>query len=262
MTEKFRDTFKTLRANNKEDSIGTASVDLREQRDSYIVRLNLPGRDLANVEISLEGHAVHIVAPAEAKVSRYEQSIILTGAASDAKLAIDRNQKDSLIVVTVPKVSSAIGVDGSSAASPLPLTDWDHEIFDQMEKMQKDMDSVFDNSFRQFQNEPGFHGLFDEPRFGSTIDLKDEGNDYVVKAYLPKRDMQNVSVTLTNQTLKIEAKAQQTKSDPRGQQGSTVAEEAQYSQVITIPGRVQADKMKVDKKEGMLVVTLPKARLK
>ena len=33
-----------------------------------------------------------------------------------------------------------------------------------------------------------------------------------------------------------------------------------YSQLLTLPGPVQGEKMQVDKQEGMLVVTLPKAK--
>ncbi|MEO7098952.1 MAG: Hsp20/alpha crystallin family protein [Luteolibacter sp.] len=34
---------------------------------------------------------------------------------------------------------------------------------------------------------------------------------------------------------------------------------AEYMQILSLPGPVQVDKMKVDRKEGVLTVTLPKA---
>jgi HSP20 family protein len=261
MTNRFRDTFRNLRAENKENSIGTASVDLREQPKEYVVRLNLPGRDLSQVDCALEGDSLHIVAPAEAKVGRYEQSIVLADAAPDARLDINRNQKDGVIVVTVPKESAPAGHGSPSPGwepSPLlPLNNWDREMFDQMRKMQKDMDREFNDSFRAFRQEPGLKGFFDEPRFGSSIDMQEENGNYIIKAYLPHRDVQNVSVTVTNDTLKIEAKAQDKKE--AGSSGPNVIHEAEYSQTVTLPGPVNAGEMKVDKKEGMLVITLPKA---
>ena len=98
MSEKFRDTFKSLRKDNKESdkSTATASVDLREQKDSYTIRLNLPSRDLHKVDVKLEGDMLHIVAPAEDKAGRYEQIIALANVASDARPQIERKQKDSL----------------------------------------------------------------------------------------------------------------------------------------------------------------------
>jgi len=265
MTNRFRDTFRNLRAENKENSIGTASVDLREQPKEYVVRLNFPGRDLSRVDCVLEGGSLRIAAPAEAGVGRYEQSIVLVDAARDAKPDIQRNQKDGVMVVTIPKKSPPAGQgaasQGRSPSPLLPLTDWDRQMFQQMQKMQEEMDRVFNDSFQAFRQEPGLKGFFDEPRFGSSIDTQEENGNYIVKAYLPDRDMQNVSVTVINgDTLKIEAKAQETKKD--GTSGPHIINETEYSQMVTLPGPVDAGKMKVDKKKGMLVITLPKANSK
>ena len=81
-----------------------------------------------------------------------------------------------------------------------------------------------------------------------------------MRAYLPQRDMQNINVTVDDRTLKIEARDEVTsekKDEPRALHSTR---KAAYAQVLTLPGPVQSDKMKVDKKEGMLVVTLPKAK--
>ena len=99
--------------------------------------------------------------------------------------------------------------------------------------------------------------MFDEPLFGSSVDLSEEGNNYVVRAYLPRRDMNKVNVSVEGQTLKIEAKAEESGDNP--EKGMIVSRQAQYSQMLTLPGPVKVDKMKVDRKEGLLVVTLPKA---
>ena len=100
--------------------------------------------------------------------------------------------------------------------------------------------------------------MFDEARFGSSIDLAEEGDNYVVRAYLPDREMKNVNVSLDGRVLKIEAKAEET--EQKKDQGATVSHRAQYSQMLTLPGPVQMDKMKVDRKENMIVVTVPKAQ--
>ncbi len=42
-----------------------ASVDVREQQDGYMVRLNLPQRDLEKVGVSLESGVLKVTAPAE-----------------------------------------------------------------------------------------------------------------------------------------------------------------------------------------------------
>ncbi len=262
MTDKFRDAWKGFRGKKDERSIATASVDLREQKDSYTVRLNLPNRDLDKVEIKLDGDELHIVAPADDKAGRYEQTVGLAGIAPDAKPQIERKQKDNLIVVTVPKTPS-VAESGPSLTIPdpslAPLSDWDRDIFASMEKMRREMDRVFEDSFREFRTLPEHKGIFDRPRFGSSLDLQEEGDNYVVRAYLPDRDMANVNVTIENNTLlKIEAQSEET--DKKEDKGVVKSRKTHYAQVLTLPGPVQADKMKVDKKEAMLVVTLPKAK--
>jgi HSP20 family molecular chaperone IbpA len=263
MSEKFRDTWKSLRSDSKEKSFSTASADLREDRDRYTLRLNLPDRDLENVQVKLEGETLHIVAPAEDKAGRYEQSVTLSGVVAGAEPKIERKQKDSMIVITVLKGSASNG-DKPSLSVPdpalLPLTTWDRDIFEGMEKMRRDMDRAFEDAFREFRMEPEHQGFFDEPRFGSSLDLREEGDNYVVRAYLPDRDMENITVTVEGGTLKIEAKEQETRNKG-GDTGSLHStRKAAFSQQLTLPGPVQSEKMKIEKKESMLVVTLPKVK--
>ncbi len=257
MSNKFRDTWEGWRGKNSATSIGAASVDLREQKDSYTVRLNLPERDLAKVEIMLDGNALHIAAPAEKKAGSYEQTITLGSVASDARLVIDRRQSDNLIVVTVPK-RQELDAGKPSIALPdpslTPLGDWDRDIFTRMDKMRRDMDRIFDESLQGFGSD--HQGIFDRPRFGSSLDVQEEGDKYIVRAYLPDRKMENVSVTVEGQTLKIDAKAEDT--EKKEDKEFAKSHKAHYAQILTLPGPVKADMMKVDKKEGMLIVTLPK----
>lgn len=260
MSDKFRDTWRGWRGKQGEQSVGAASVDLREQKDSYTLRMNLPNRDLAKVEIKLEGDSLRIVAPAEKNAGRYEQVLSLSQVAPNARPVIERRPEDNLIVVTVPKGGSLAESKPPADQPGLglgPLADWERDVFARMEKMRRDMDRIFEESFGELRLTPEYKGMFDRPRFGSSIDLQEEGDNYVVRAYLPDRDMQNVNVTIEGQTLTIEAKAE--KTDRSADQTVLKANRAHYAQVITLPRPVQTDKMKVDKKPGMVVVTVPKA---
>ena len=91
-------------------------------------------------------------------------------------------------------------------------------------------------------------------------DSADHFAAFAIAGALPDREMKNVNVTVEQQTLKIEAKEQETTKQDDPAHPLHSSRMAAYSQIITLPGPVQADKMKVDKKEGMLVVTLPKAK--
>jgi HSP20 family protein len=260
MTETFRDAWKNLRRDNKSGSDSTASLDLREQKDSYTVRLNLPARDLEKVKITLSDGALHIAAPAEDKAGRYEQTLKLDGVASDAEPKIERKQKDALIVVTVPKSDSVAKASPTISDPALsPFGNWDRDFLASMDKMRREMDRVFKDAFDEFKLAPEHKGFFDEPRFGSSVDIKDDGDHYTVRAYLPERSMNNVNVTVEGQSLRIEAKEQKLEAKKDKSLDLRSGRKAAYSQILTLPGPVQADKMKVEKKDEMLVVTLPKA---
>jgi HSP20 family molecular chaperone IbpA len=258
MSDAFRDTWKGFNndKNSKgfnRDSLAMASVDLREQPDNYIVRLNLPGRDLEKVEISLAGDTLRIISPAEGTIARYEQSLVLDHA-SNAKPTVDRRPKDNLIVVTVPKASGPALAGRPFAPAPGgSLNDWDRDVLNEMNRMQREMDRIFNQGFGEFRGTQKFGGFFDQFRFDSSLDLQEENGSYVVRAYLPNHAINNVKVTVEGNVLRVESK-----DVPPNGTNPDAYREAHYSQMLTLPGPVRSEKMKVDHKENMLIVTLPK----
>lgn len=260
MSDTFRDTWEGWRGKKGDQGMGVASVDLREQQDNYILRLNLPNRNLSNVDIKLESSSLRVAAPAEAKVPRYEQTFVLNDVLPNGTLGIDRRQNDNLIIVTVPKtrgVSQSVPPIPFRPPSTSPLGDSDEDIFTRIENIRRDMDRMIEESLKDVGLAPAHKGFFDEPRFGSSFDLQEEGSNYVLRAYLPDRKMENVNVTLEGQSLRIEAKAEEVVKGDKGAVSSS--HKAHFAQVITLPGPVKTGGMKVDKKENMLIVTLPKA---
>lgn len=257
MSESFRDLWKGVRVDDRgKSSVSTASVDLREQENSHIIRLSLPGRNLENVKVSLEGETLRILAPAEGKLGRYEQSVTLDGVAAGAPVKTESKDGDGLVVITVPKGPSAgTGRPSSVAGGTLrSLDEWDRDILHRMERMNREMDRIFADAFSEFRSVPQYENYFDEARFGSSIDLKDEGDRYVVRAYLPQRDISSVNASVEETTLKIEAKGESASSDG----GGTNRSKARYLQALTLPGPVKVDEMKVERKEGLVEVILPK----
>jgi HSP20 family molecular chaperone IbpA len=263
MSEAFRDGWQRLRqewgAKNPDAStVAAASVDLREQQDSYTLRLHLPNRDLDKVQIDLSSDTLRIVAPPEAKLGRYEQSIQLDDLIAGTTPQIERKPEDSLIVITIPK---SLGQAAASTPSPSPPAsgwdDWDQDVLKQMNRLREEMDRIFGQAFSEFRNRPEFKEFFDQAQFGSSVDLQEESDKYVVRAYLPDRDINNVNVSVEGDVLKLEAQGEDTRQE--GEDGSFSSKRAQYSQVLSLPGPVQADKMTVERKENMLIVTLPKA---
>lgn len=270
MSESFRNTFDKLGVGGGTPAPGSVSVDFREQHDSYMLRMNLPNRDLEKMDVGLEGDRVRIVAAEEGEARRYEQTIVLGDVPADAKARVERHQADHMIVVTVPKKPASSSSSATAATppetrkdAPPPFFHRDRDIMNGMDRMRRDMDRIFEDAFSSFKLLPGYSGWFDEYRFASSYEIKEEGGNYVVRAYLPDRNMDNVAVNVEGQILHIDAQAEDSQAAPKKGDVPGKAEKvhrAQYTQRVTLPGPVDALKMKVERKEHMLVVTLPKAK--
>ncbi len=267
MSRMFHDTWKEIRdsvdAKRSKVSVATASVDMREQNDGYTVRISLPGRTIEKVTVNLiDGKTLRIMAPAEEKAGRYEQSIVLEGLVTNAKPQIERMPKEHLIVVRIPKAQGITETAPEAAAKPPPLPapsdKWDRGILERMELMRREMDAMFQETFENFKDLPGTKEFFDRSRFGSSVELQDADGKYVVRAYLPDRNADNAKVTIDGRILKIEAVSED--STDKLEDGFVVRRKAQYSQIITLPGEVDADQLKIDRKEGMLVISVPKGK--
>ena len=84
--------------------------------------------------------------------------------------------------------------------------------------------------------------------------LDNQKDRYVVHFYLPDKDLKNVDVHLKNGELRLTASETEKSQQP----GVSRMESGQYEQLITLPGPVQEKGMKVVRKNGTIVVTLPK----
>ena len=240
---------------------GAATVNLEEQADGYIVRLSLPNRDLDRVDVNLEGRTLRILAEEPDGSSRYEQSIVLSGVPDHAQMQIDRSQKDGLIVITVPKDGSLAQQAPPSRTPNLPrldpFNDMDHHLMDHMNQIQQEMSRLIEEPFRGFNPFLGQRGLFDSSGFGPNYELEEDAKNYVVRVHLPQRDTSDVNVTVEGQTLKVQSHAETSRQESNNK--SSLRSRSQFSQNISLPGPVNALKMKVDRKDGLLIITLPKS---
>jgi HSP20 family molecular chaperone IbpA len=171
------------------------------------------------------------------------------------------------VVVTVPKgkplaKGTPLVTRDRELAEIGPVFRRDRDVMNDMDRMRQEMDRIFDESFRSFRLLPDYKGWYDEHRFSSRYEINEEGGNYVVRVYLPARQMDNVTVKVEGQALHIDAQAEESATGvTKGgdETGNSAVHRAQYAQLVTLPGPVDALKMKVERKDHMLVVTLPKA---
>ncbi len=268
MSDMFRDTWKELRDSveartHPKHSLSSASVDVRERNDGYTVRVSLPGRDIGKVEVGMiNGNRLRIFAPANGKSGPYEQILVLEGVAVGTQPEVTKKPKDELVVIhlsKLPVAEESVPEAGETPPKPLsaPSDRWDRDILERMERMRHEMDELFQQSVKDFGAVPGLGQMFDHSRFGSSVDLREEEGSYVVRAYLPDREAANVKVTVDDgNVLTIEAEAEESIGQEEG--AAVLKRESHYLQHLTLPGPVAADQLKVDRKDGMLVITIPK----
>ena len=130
------------------------------------------------------------------------------------------------------------------------LNDWDQRMIDDMRQMEARMKTMFQNAF---PNDLLNGGTALE--LGSTVNVDDQKDKYVVHFALPNRDVSNVNVNFENGELHLSAQEQ--KSSSTNSQQSV--ERGRYEEMVTLPGPVKESEMKVDRQANAVVVTLPKA---
>ena len=136
---------------------------------------------------------------------------------------------------------------------------WENQTLDQMKHIQQQMDDLFRDSLNDLNALPD-KDLFTAsgPRFDASATVQDGGGNYVASFYLPKRDLSNVKVNIKDDALTVNASAEQTTKSKAAGQSSETEMLSQYEQIVSLPGPVDASKMKVEKKGDYLVVTMPK----
>ena len=246
-----------------------SSVDLREDKDKYVARIYLPHGDTSrlnakinngNLDITINGPGgTSAAAPSE----NYEQIITLPQPVRADQLQIER--KPNMVVITVPKTTASAVAQASPVISPSPTQtvsssppgvseNWDQQMIDNLRQMQRRMDQVLQNTFPN-----DLLSASNALRLGSTVNVEDQKDKYVVHFTLPDRDISNVKVDFKNNELHLTAQEKEQASNTAPSNTAETIERGRYEEMITLPGPVKQSEMKVDRQANAVIVTLPKA---
>jgi len=153
----------------------------------------------------------------------------------------------------------------SKPAGPNPGGTWSDRIFDEFQEMQQRMDRLFNEATRDVNQQSDWS---EGPGFMSSVKLSQDQNDYIVRLSLPDRDLSNVQAKMeADNILRITAKEEKkeqpatTKKSASNQKNPApeIYELGRYEQLLTLPGPVDASKLKVDRSGTSLTITVPKA---
>jgi HSP20 family molecular chaperone IbpA len=155
----------------------------------------------------------------------------------------------------------------SAAAQPSKTPaheDWSDRISNEFQQMEQHMDRIFSEATGEMKQSLGWsHGS----GFWSAVKLTEDQNDYVVHLAVPDRDSSKVDARIEGgNTLRITAQAEKKEQTTSVEKGATdkspttaTYELGRYEQLLTLPGPVNAAKMKIERSGSAVTITLPKA---
>ncbi|AEG00963.1 Hsp20/alpha crystallin family protein [Methylomonas methanica] len=147
------------------------------------------------------------------------------------------------------------------APPPLPNEDFFNSQpwnpYEEMQRMQEEMEKMFGESFSRFHLNTPLGTLSRTP----DVDLQDKADHYLVTVNAPGADESSIAVKLDGQLLNITIKTEQGKQQDDDKNGSYRYRErfvGEFHRVLTLPGPVDAERMKTEYRNGVLSITVPK----
>ena len=150
------------------------------------------------------------------------------------------------------------------------LNDWFGNAFDpdswdpfvEMQHMRANIDNMFSNSFGKFGLSQKYQNLVQEPEFSPKVDLADKGDKYVVTVDLPGVEKGKIDVNVNDQIMTISGSRNNTIAQ-KDSNGKVIREErvtGEFSRAVTLPEKVNSAKLKVEGKDGVFTITVPKLK--
>lgn len=134
---------------------------------------------------------------------------------------------------------------------------WDP--FQEMDQIQDTMNRMFRESFNRGMTTDPFlqsrHTLTYEP----DIDVQDEGKEYVIKVDLPGIDKDKINIKVEGGQLMISGQRETEKEETPNQNYYRMERSfGSFMRAIPLPADADSSGMKVDSREGVLTIRLPK----
>ncbi len=127
----------------------------------------------------------------------------------------------------------------------------------EMINIQEEMNRLFDRFFsRDFLAEDEFVSLGD---WSPSVDIKEDKEEYVVTAELPGMKKDDVQITFSNGTLKIEGERQKEKEEKNVNYHRVERVYGKFCRSFQLPSSIQQNKISAEFKDGILTIHLPKS---
>jgi HSP20 family protein len=140
------------------------------------------------------------------------------------------------------------------------IQDWDP--FEDFQRMQKRMDSFFGKGVSGLDNSfPNLKSFSFGGTVSQNLDLKEQGNKYVVTLELPGLDQTKLDVSVEDNSLKISGNIEQKEETKNNQKFSQSYRSQHFERYLTLPGRVKPETLIVDYDKTELKIFLEKSSI-
>jgi HSP20 family protein len=130
-----------------------------------------------------------------------------------------------------------------------------------MTSLRDEVDSLFNLAFGHLADPKLENGHGEQMQEGwfPAVDVYEDKDNLLVKAELPGLRKEDISISLDNGNLTVSGERKQ---EEKNQEGDVYRSErwvGRFHRTVSLPFRVEAEKIKATYSEGVLTVTLPKA---
>ena len=168
-------------------------------------------------------------------------TLVLTGLISLTGCSKSKTTGTAVKTTSPPAQKMAAASPGNSLSpNSSPFADVDKKMHD----LDAQMDSIFANAFRDVGN------WFDNSMVAASVDLREQNGNYMARVYLPNGNTSKADVKIDNRALHLVL------NDERMINGKPEPEH--FEQIINFPKPVESDKMRVERKKNLIVITVPK----
>ena len=127
---------------------------------------------------------------------------------------------------------------------------WPSDLFG----IQREMNRLFDNVFRGSQDEE-----YSVSSWSPAVDIAEHDDAYVVKVELPGVNKDDVKITLESNVLTISGDKKQEKETKKENYHRVERSYGSFQRSFTLPSTIKSEKIDASYKDGVLLVSLPKA---
>ncbi len=116
------------------------------------------------------------------------------------------------------------------------------------------MKTLFDNFFNNFEEAERNQDNIRLPE----VDLIENEKNYIIKANIPGIKKENISISINNNELILEAKQEEKKEEKTDSLYKCERYSGSYKRVFGLTKMCDIDKIEADSKEGVLTIKIPK----